>query len=206
MFPGITILVLGLSALLASAAPFKERSGAPINGMTLTVDSGKLCEGHQVNISWGDTSLGASPYRLQIGIGGYYTGVNWTNSYDNITESSFLWNVNNPAKTSLVFQVSDALNATTYVQNQIVRPSNNCDIVTQPSHTIMPVASLVEPIITVPTLSSDQNRVDQADPPIPVSSLSSKQSCHIRTPKPRKVNNGKRSVGLGLGLGQRTAH
>lgn len=59
MFPGITILVLGLSALLASAAPFKERSGAPINGMTLTVDSGKLCEGHQVNISWGDTSLGA---------------------------------------------------------------------------------------------------------------------------------------------------
>lgn len=59
MFPGIAILTFCLSALLASATPFKERSGAPINGMTLSVDSGKLCEGHQVNISWGDTSLGA---------------------------------------------------------------------------------------------------------------------------------------------------
>ncbi|EAL22766.1 hypothetical protein CNBB2140 [Cryptococcus deneoformans B-3501A] len=204
MFPGIAILTLCLPALLASATPFKERSGAPINGMTLSVDSGKLCEGHQVNISWGDTSLGASPYHLQIGIGGYYTGVNWTNSFDNVTESSFLWNVSNPAKTSLVFQVSDALNATTYVQNQIVRPGNYCDIATQPSHTVTPVASFVKPIVTVPTISSDQNRVDQVDPPIPVSSLSPKKSCHIRKSKPRNVNNVNRSVDSGLG--QRTAH
>lgn len=59
MFSGVNILILALFGLLAWAAPFKERSGAPINGMTLSVDSGKLCEGHQVNISWGDTSLGA---------------------------------------------------------------------------------------------------------------------------------------------------
>lgn len=59
MFFGVNILILALFGLLASAVPFKERSGAPINGMTLSVDSGKLCEGHQVNVSWGDTSLGA---------------------------------------------------------------------------------------------------------------------------------------------------
>lgn len=59
MFFGVNILILALFVLLASAVPFKARSGAPINGMTLSVDSGKLCEGHQVNISWGDTSLGA---------------------------------------------------------------------------------------------------------------------------------------------------
>ncbi|WVO20817.1 uncharacterized protein IAS62_002117 [Cryptococcus decagattii] len=204
MFFGVNILILALFGLLASAAPFKERSGAPINGMTLSVDSGKLCEGHQVNISWGDTSLGASPYHLQIGIGGYYTGVNWTNSYDNITESFYLWNVSSPANMSLVFQVSDALKEKTYIQNQMVQPSNYCDIVTQPQQRIKPVASFVKPIFTVPTLSSSHNQVDQVNPPSPVSSISSKESCHVRAPEPRKVNPVDGSANSDLD--QRAAH
>lgn len=145
-----------------------------------------------------------SPYHLQIGIGGYYTGVNWTNSYDNITESFYLWNVSSPANKSLVFQVSDALKAKTYIQNQIVQPSNYCDLVTQSPQTIKPVASFVKPIFTVPTLSSSENQVDQVNPPSPVSSISSKEPCHVRAPKPREVNIVEGSAHSDLD--RRTAH
>ncbi|KIR32758.1 hypothetical protein I352_04693 [Cryptococcus deuterogattii MMRL2647] len=175
MFFRVNILILALFGLLASAAPFKERSGAPINGMTLSVDSGKLCEGHQVNISWGDTSLGAVSC-----IHPEFSTLMLVASRHTIFSS--------PANKSLVFQVSDALKAKTYIQNQIVQPSNYCDIVTQPPQTIEPVASFVKPIFTVPTLSSSQNQVDQVNPPSPVSSISSKESCHVLAPKPREVN------------------
>ncbi|WVN86751.1 uncharacterized protein L203_101923 [Cryptococcus depauperatus CBS 7841] len=186
---------LGLASSLAAAAPLRLRSGAPINNMTVSV-GGTLCQNQHVNISWTDTEFDASPYSLQIGLGGYYTGVKWTQRYDNITNMWYDWVVNEMAGSSLVFQVSDSVKERTYIQNLVVKAASACgpemnnvtEVVVSMTESgtesvsatsSLTILSTLAEVMTVSDASSLEPSASVQEAPTPASSLSTSSDSPI---------------------------
>ncbi|CED83010.1 hypothetical protein [Phaffia rhodozyma] len=123
-----------------ASASVIPRAGAPITQQTLEVSN--LTECGVANISW--TGPGVEPYSLVIADGGYYQNTTLIASYENITGvNSFYWIVNqsslvsslvNLTKASILtptpasqsfFEITDANNQKTHLQNLIVQPALN---------------------------------------------------------------------------------
>ncbi|WVQ71836.1 hypothetical protein IAR50_001378 [Cryptococcus sp. DSM 104548] len=125
------VLTLSLTAFIPTlAAPLTaflwHRAGAPENDHSLSINPKAFCKGQVVNVSWVDTEVDASPFKVQVGVGGYYSGVIWRERYENLTEQSMLWPVDADAGDSLIFQIADSLRTTAYLQNFVVRPDEDC--------------------------------------------------------------------------------
>ncbi|WWC60983.1 uncharacterized protein I303_103560 [Kwoniella dejecticola CBS 10117] len=102
----------------------KVLAGAPINSLNLTITPDSPVEGQNVTLDWGYGDAGTAPYNVQIGTGGYYANLTWLYEYTSLTETNLTWNVNVAAGETLVFQLWDARNTTTYSQNHLILPSN----------------------------------------------------------------------------------
>ncbi|WVQ98838.1 hypothetical protein IAU59_005969 [Kwoniella sp. CBS 9459] len=106
-------------------------AGAPINSLVLDLEPESLTQCSNVSLSWGQGDAGSAPYRIQIGTGGYYANLTWLYEYTNITSTNFTWPVPGPegsnitAGDTLVFQLWDSTNTTTYSQNHIVQGGGN---------------------------------------------------------------------------------
>ncbi|ODN98399.1 hypothetical protein L198_03643 [Cryptococcus wingfieldii CBS 7118] len=129
--PLYAILTLALTASVPTVAtpivsPDWRRAGAPENDHSLKVNPSSFCKGQVVNVSWVDTDVDAAPFTVQIGVGGYYSGVVWRERYENLTDQNMLWTVNGDAGDSLIFQIIDSLRTSAYLQNFIVRPEDYC--------------------------------------------------------------------------------
>ncbi|ODN83330.1 hypothetical protein L202_01491 [Cryptococcus amylolentus CBS 6039] len=129
--PLYAILTLALTASVPTLAtpivsPDWRRAGAPENDHSLKVNPTSFCQGQVVNISWVDTEVDAAPFKVQIGVGGYYSGVVWKERYENLTDQNMLWPVNGSAGDSLIFQIIDSLRSSAYLQNFIVHPEEYC--------------------------------------------------------------------------------
>nr|XP_031862683.1 uncharacterized protein CI109_001694 [Kwoniella shandongensis]KAA5529755.1 hypothetical protein CI109_001694 [Kwoniella shandongensis] len=111
------------SAALVNAKPIDVTvlAGAPINSLNLTLTPSEVVQCTNLTLSWGSGDAGTAPYRLAIGSGGYYTNLTWLYEYNNIAGTELGWVVNATAGDSLLFQLWDSSNTTTYTQNHIVQ-------------------------------------------------------------------------------------
>ncbi|WVW82951.1 hypothetical protein I302_104966 [Kwoniella bestiolae CBS 10118] len=124
-----SLLALAALASTSFATPIKREdvkvlAGAPINSLNLTITPDSPVEGGNVTLDWGYGDAGTAPYNVQIGTGGYYANLTWLYEFTNITGTNLTWNVNVTAGETLVFQLWDATNTTTYTQNHKVLPNN----------------------------------------------------------------------------------
>ncbi|WWC89919.1 uncharacterized protein L201_004848 [Kwoniella dendrophila CBS 6074] len=108
----------------------KILAGAPINQLNLTVIPDSPVQGENVTLNWGYGSVGNAPYNIQIGTGGYYANLTWLYNYTNLTETNLTWTTNVTAGETLVFQLWDATNTTTYSQNHLILPNNSTNATT----------------------------------------------------------------------------
>ncbi|OCF55768.1 hypothetical protein L486_06519 [Kwoniella mangroviensis CBS 10435] len=168
MFTSHILVALTAFASITSATPFsngrrgdvKVLAGAPINSLNLTVIPDSPVQGENVTLNWGYGDAGTAPYNIQIGTGGYYANLTWLYEYTNLTETIFTWNVNVTAGETLVFQLWDSTNTTTYTQNHKVLPPSNetstatstsIDNSTNPSN-----ASTIEPVTPTETAEGEE--------------------------------------------------
>ncbi|WWC69316.1 uncharacterized protein I206_103254 [Kwoniella pini CBS 10737] len=121
-------LLTCVSALKHEERDVKVLAGAPINALNLTVIPDSPVEGQNVTLDWGYGDAGSAPYNLQIGTGGYYSNLTWLYEYTNLTNTNLSWNVNVTAGETLIFQLWDAINTTTYTQNHLILPNNSTEI------------------------------------------------------------------------------
>ncbi|WVQ86079.1 hypothetical protein IAT38_008247 [Cryptococcus sp. DSM 104549] len=124
----MVVFTTATSLLGASATPIKLRAGGFVNQIKVSVGhhtNFRACD--QVNITIADNST-AGPWTLDVGIGGYYqsTGIQWTESYPNIWDQTYLnWPVTYPSGTYLIFQATNALGQIGYSQNHKVLFKNS---------------------------------------------------------------------------------
>ncbi|WVQ69953.1 uncharacterized protein L199_008177 [Kwoniella botswanensis] len=172
MFISHILVALTAFASLTSATPTSLRNerredvkvlaGAPINSLNLTVIPDSPVQGENVTLNWGYGDAGTAPYNIQIGTGGYYANLTWLYEYTNLTETIFTWNVNVTAGETLVFQLWDSTNTTTYTQNhKVLPPSNGTSTATSTStsidnSTIPSNTSTIEPATPTETAEGEE--------------------------------------------------
>ncbi|KAK8869697.1 hypothetical protein IAR55_000265 [Kwoniella newhampshirensis] len=146
---------LTVSTSLADAKPVDVSvlAGAPINNLNLTLSPTEVVQCTNLTLSWGTGDAGTAPYRLAIGSGGYYSNLTWSYEYDNITSTQLDWTVSAPAGESLIFELWDTTNTTTYTQNHLVQPGNatclpsddlTSNSITESNSTIVFVSAILE--------------------------------------------------------------
>ncbi|WRT67241.1 uncharacterized protein IL334_004208 [Kwoniella shivajii] len=128
VFAILTFALCTLGFSISTQRDVKVLAGAPINSLNLTVVPDSPIEDSNITLYWGSGDAGTAPYILQIGTGGYYANLTWLYEYTNLTETNLTWNVNVTAGETLVFQLTDGTNTTTYSQNHLIQSANGTDL------------------------------------------------------------------------------